>query len=96
MKKFFALLLVALLFVGLNSFYKLHNTYSNIFEQLGLGAQEADSYIIGNIIGGSTSFPRTKIMARLALDKRKVITRVDLIKKPKGKRKVFKITVLKT
>ncbi len=70
MKKLITLLLLATLFFGLNSFYKLQTAYKNIFTQLGLGAEEADNYITDNLIGGSTSFPRTKIMARLALNER--------------------------
>jgi len=70
MKKLITFLLLAIFFVGLNSFYQLQKTYNNIFTQLGLNAEEANSYITGNIIGGSTSFPRTKIMAQLTLNKR--------------------------
>jgi hypothetical protein len=73
MKKLILLLLLGALFCGLNSFYKLQSAYNNIFTQLGLETEEADSYIIGNLIGGSTSFPRTKIMARLAIDKREAV-----------------------
>jgi hypothetical protein len=51
-------------------FNKLQQAYDNIFNQLGLQTEEAESYITGNIIGGSTSFPRTEVMAKLALNKR--------------------------
>lgn len=73
MKKMIPLFLLATLLFSLTSFYKLQTAYNNIFTQLGLGAEEADSYITGNLIGGSTSFPRTKIMARLALNEREAV-----------------------
>jgi hypothetical protein len=70
MKKLISFLLLAALFCSLNSFYKRQTAYNNIFSQLGLETEEADSYIISNLIGGSTTFPRTKMMARLALNQR--------------------------
>lgn len=69
MKKIlFTSLFIAGLF-GLYSFH-LHKVANDIFIRLGLGTEEAESYISGNIIGGSTSFPTNKIMAKLALNKR--------------------------
>ena len=70
MKKIRYIILFALAVTGLYSFRQLEKTYSNIFTQLGLETEEAESYILGNILGGSTSFPRTKVMASLALNKR--------------------------
>lgn len=70
MKRIILLSFAALTLCGLYSFKKLHNTYNNIFTRLGLQTEEAESYITGNITGGATSFPTTRIMVKLALDKR--------------------------
>jgi hypothetical protein len=70
MKKIHFILFFALAVTGLYSFRQIEKTYSNIFSQLGLETEEAESYIIGNILGGSTSFPQSKVMASLAMNKR--------------------------
>ncbi|MGZ5282869.1 MAG: hypothetical protein ACXWEY_11390 [Bacteroidia bacterium] len=70
MKKFILFAFASLILCGLFSFKKLHYTYNNIFTRLGLQTEEAESYITVNITGGSTTFPTTRIMAKLALDKR--------------------------
>lgn len=70
MKKILFFVFLALVATGLYSFRQLENKYKNIFNQLGMETEEAESYIIGNIIGGSTSFPRSKVMVNLAFNKR--------------------------
>lgn len=70
MKKIFFITLTALLLTGLFAFKKAQNNFNNILSQLGLDKEEADSYIIGNILDGGTAYPRTRIMAQLALNKR--------------------------
>ena len=70
MKKIFLFAFLAFIAAGLYSFRHLENRYNDIFQQLGLGTEEAESYITANIIGESTSFPRSAIMASLALNKR--------------------------
>ena len=70
MKKILFFVFLALIGTGLYSFQKLENTYTNIFNQLELETEEAESYIISNILGGSTSFPQSKVMVSLALNKR--------------------------
>ena len=70
MKKIVFFVVFALLATVLYSFRYVENSYNNIFNQLGLGTEEAESYIVGNIIGGSTSFPTSKVMVNLALNKR--------------------------
>ena len=47
-----------------------HALYNNIFQQLGLQTEEAESYIESNLIGGSTAFPGSAVMVALSLDKR--------------------------
>ncbi len=63
-------MVVALMLCGLYSFNQAKKAYDNIFNQLGLDTEEAQSYITSNLYGASTTFPRTKIMAKLALNKR--------------------------
>ena len=63
-------MMLAVLVCGLYSFNKLQLAYDNIFNQLGLDTEEAQSYIASNLYGGSTTYPRTKIMVKLALNKR--------------------------
>lgn len=70
MKKIFFISLSALLLTGLFAFQKAQNNFNNILSQLGLDKEEAHSYIIGNILDGGTAYPRTKIMAQLAMSKR--------------------------
>ena len=70
MKKIFFISLSTLLLTGLFAFKKAHNNFNNILSQLGLDKEEAHSYIIENIMDGGTAYPRTKIMAQLALNKR--------------------------
>ncbi len=70
MKKIFFISLSALLLTGLFAFRKAQTNYNNILSQLGLDKEEAHSYIIGNILDGGAAYPRTKIMAQLALNKR--------------------------
>lgn len=70
MKKYLISASVAMATLGLFGFQQLQKKYENIFNQLGLETEEAESYITGNIMGNSTTFPRTKIMAQLALNKR--------------------------
>lgn len=70
MKKIFFISLSALLLTGLFAFRKAQNNFNNILSQLGLDKEEAHSYIIGNILDGGVAYPRTKIMAQLALNKR--------------------------
>lgn len=68
-KRYYFLLLIVTAF-SLYSFREVKSLYGNIFEQLGLQAEEANSYIDANMIDGSASFPTTRVMAALALDKR--------------------------
>jgi hypothetical protein len=75
MKKLFLAALLLLATFGLYSFQQLQKKYDNIFNQLGLGTEEAESYISGNILGSSSSFPRTKVMAQLALNRRKEVVK---------------------
>ncbi len=70
MKKAFLVIFLAFVATGLYSFRHLETAYNNIFNQLGLETEEAEIYIVDNIIGGGTSFPRTKVMVNLALGKR--------------------------
>jgi hypothetical protein len=70
MKKIFFISLGVLLLTGLFAFRKAQNNFNNILSQLGLDKEEANSYIIGNILDGGVAYPRTKIMAQLALNKR--------------------------
>ena len=70
MKRIILLAFISIILCGFYSFKKLHNTYNDIFTRLGLQTGEAESYIIENITGGSTTFPTTSIMAKLALNKR--------------------------
>lgn len=70
MKKICYFLLLTITALSLFSFRQVQSFYGNIFEQLGLQAEEANSYIESNIIDGSASFPTSRVMAALALDKR--------------------------
>jgi hypothetical protein len=70
MKKHYYFLFLIVTAFSLFSFRQVQSVYENIFEQLGLQAEEATSYIHANIIDGSASFPTTRVMAALALDKR--------------------------
>ena len=70
MKKILLFTFFVLAVTGFYSFRQMEKRYSDIFRQLGLETEEAESYIVSNILGGSTSFPRTKVMVSLALNKR--------------------------
>jgi hypothetical protein len=70
MKKTCFFIFIVLAVTGLYSFRQIEKTYTNIFTQLGLETEEAESYILSNLLGGSTSFPTSKVMVSLALNKR--------------------------
>ncbi|HEV7331523.1 MAG TPA: hypothetical protein VGN63_10835 [Flavisolibacter sp.] len=75
MKKIFFMAAVLFLSTALYSFRQLQTTYNNIFNQLGIETEVAETYIVDNIIGGSTSFPTSEIMVSLALNKREEAVR---------------------
>ena len=70
MKRFIVLVFGAVILCALYSFHNSLTTYNNIFTRLGLQTEEAEGYISANIIGGSTTFPSSRIIAKLALNKR--------------------------
>ncbi|HEY1022422.1 MAG TPA: hypothetical protein VGE06_08905, partial [Flavisolibacter sp.] len=70
MKKIYYFFFLGITAFTLFSFRQVQSVFDNIFEQLGLQAEEANSYIDANIIDGSASFPTTRIMASLAFNKR--------------------------
>jgi hypothetical protein len=70
MKRVIILVSAAIILCGIYSFKKVHTVYNNIFTRLGLETEEAEGYITANLIGGSTTFPSSRIIAKLALNKR--------------------------
>src|SRR5688572_25699977 len=70
MKKIFRFLVMSLAAFFIFVLGQAHTLYNNIFQQLGLQTEEAESYIESNLISGSTAFPGSAVMVALSLDKR--------------------------
>ncbi|MBC6489479.1 hypothetical protein ACFSQD_04050 [Flavihumibacter stibioxidans] len=75
MKKLATGFLFVIAVAGLVSFRGLSHFYNDIFTRLGLGTEEAESYIVGNIIEGGTGFPMSDIMRKLAMNKRAAVVK---------------------